>query len=104
MNEVVEHDLMKIASNFIDANKKFKFLEPDFTFEVIDDKYTDYIIKWRNEPSNFKFFADQDKLTKAKQQKFLKNYSSLNRIDFILVGKKNTKTSRNFFTYKCFFK
>ncbi len=38
MNEVVEHDLMKIASNFIDANKKFKFLEPDFTFEVIDDK------------------------------------------------------------------
>ena len=71
-------------------------MEPDFTFEVIDDKYTDYIIKWRNEPSNFKFFADQDKVTKAKQQKFLKNYSSLNRIDFILVEKKTRKPHGTF--------
>ena len=96
VQNTLEYDLMKIASNFIDANKKFKFLEPDFTFEVIDDKYTDYIIKWRNEPSNFKFFADQDKLTKAKQQKFLKNYSSLNRIDFVLVGKKTRKPHGTF--------
>ena len=96
IQNTLEYDLIKIASNFVNASKKFKFLEPDFKFEVIDDKHTEHIIKWRNEPSNFKFLADQDKLTKSKQQKFLKNYSALNRIDFILIDKKTRRPHGTF--------
>ena len=91
-----EYDLIKIASNYLNSNKKLKFLEPDFTFEVINDKFTNNIIKWRNESSNFKFLADQEKLTKTKQKKFLENYSSLNRIDFILIDKKTSKPHGTF--------
>jgi len=91
-----EYDLIKIASNFINANKKFKFLEPDFTFEIINEKHTNEIIRWRNEPSNFKFLAEQDKLTKTKQKFFLENYSSLNRIDFVLVEKSTKKSHGTF--------
>ena len=91
-----EYDLIKIATNFLVNNKKFKFLEPDFTFEILSKKHTKWIIKWRNEASNFKFLADQDRLTKSKQEKFLKNYSSLNRIDFVLVDKKTRKPHGTF--------
>ena len=84
----LEYDLVKIATNFIKNNKKCKFLDPDFAFEIIDSRHTNYIIKWRNEPSNFQFFVDKEKLNKTKQHMFLKNYTSLNRIDFVLVDKK----------------
>jgi RimJ/RimL family protein N-acetyltransferase len=87
----LEYDLVKIATNFIKNNKKCKFLDPNFAFEIIDDRHTNYIIKWRNEPSNFQFFANQEKLNKRKQHIFLKNYMSLNRIDFVLVDKKTRK-------------
>ena len=92
----LEYNLIKIASNFIDTNKKCKFLDPDFAFEIIDDKHTEHIIKWRNDPSNFTFHVDQEKLTKTKQRKFLKNYSSLNRIDFVLVDKNTRKPHGTF--------
>ena len=92
-----EYDLIKIATDYLTKNKKFKFLEPDFTFEVLSKKHTESVIKWRNEASNFKFLADQAKLTKSKQEKFLKNYSSLNRIDFVLIDKK-TKSPHGTFS------
>ena len=91
VQHTLEYDLVKTAVNFIKNNKKCKFLDPDFAFEIIDDRHTNYIIKWRNEPSNFKFFVNQEKLNKTKQHKFLKNYTSLNRIDFVLVDKKIRK-------------
>ena len=85
-----EYNLVKIATNFIDS-RKYEFLDPDLAFEIIDDKHTNHIIKWRSNPSNFSFLAEQEKLTKTKQRKFLKNYTSLNRIDFILVDKQTRK-------------
>ena len=89
-------DLIKNAANFIDANEECEFLDPDFTFEIIDDRHTNHIIKWRNDPSNFSFLVEQEKLTKTKQLKFLKNYTSLNRIDFILVDKQTRKPHGTF--------
>ena len=90
-----EYNLVKIANNFIDS-RKCEFLDPDTAFEIIDDKHTNYIIKWRSDPSNFSFLAEQEKLTKTKQRKFLKNYTSLNRIDFILVDKQTRKPHGTF--------
>ena len=90
-----EYNLVKIATNFIDS-RKCEFLDPDLAFEIIDDKHTNHIIKWRNDPSNFSIFAVQEKLTKTKQRKFLKNYTSLNRIDFILVDKQTRKPHGTF--------
>ena len=91
-----EYNLIKIATNFIDANRKCEFLDPDFAFEIIDDTHTNHIIKWRNDPSNFSFLVGQEKLTKTKQRKFLKNYSSLDRIDFVLVDKQTRKPHGTF--------
>jgi len=51
-------DLIKNAANFIDANEECEFLDPDFAFEIIDDKHTNHIIKWRNDPSNFSFLVE----------------------------------------------
>ena len=90
-----EYNLVKIATNFIDS-RKCEFQDPDLAFEIIDDKHTNHIIKWRNDPSNFSIFAVQEKLTKTKQRKFLKNYTSLNRIDFILVDKQTRKPHGTF--------
>ena len=90
-----EYNLVKIANNFIDS-RKCEFLDPDLAFEIIDDKHTNHIIKWRSDPSNFSFLAEQEKLTKTKQRKFLKNYTSLNRIDFILVDKQTRKPHGTF--------
>ena len=90
-----EYNLVKIANNFIDS-RKCEFLDPDLAFEIIDDKHTSHIIKWRSDSSNFSFLAEQEKLTKTKQRKFLKNYTSLNRIDFILVDKQTRKPHGTF--------
>ena len=90
-----EYNLVKIATNFIDS-RKCEFLDPDLAFEIIDDKHTSHIIKWRSDSSNFSFLAEQEKLTKTKQRKFLKNYTSLNRIDFILVDKQTRKPHGTF--------
>ena len=83
-----KNNLTEIAMNFVNSNRVSKFLDPDYSFELVDKKHTKHIMKWRNDPEIKSQFFEQEKLTEEKQQKFLKNYGSLNRIDFILVDKK----------------
>tara|TARA_B100000378_G_scaffold191075_1_gene155314 strand:- start:631 stop:1197 length:567 start_codon:yes stop_codon:yes gene_type:complete len=91
-----KNNLTEIAMNFVNSNRVSKFLDPDYSFELVDKKHTKHIMKWRNDPEIKSQFFEQEKLTEEKQQKFLKNYGSLNRIDFILVDKKTREPYGSF--------
>ena len=55
-----------------------------FSWEVIDNSHSNFILKWRNNPNNLKFFDNQKVLTLNDQIDFLNNYNKLDRIDLIL--------------------
>ncbi|OGD63338.1 hypothetical protein A2160_02535 [Candidatus Beckwithbacteria bacterium RBG_13_42_9] len=59
-----------------------------YRLELINSSHTPFIIKWRNDSSINRFFFSQEKLTIKKQENFLKNYFSKDRIDFILTYQK----------------
>ena len=58
-----------------------------FKFELINEKHTKFIIKWRNDPEiNINYLANGN-ISEKDQNSFLKNYLFKDRIDFILVRK-----------------
>ena len=91
-----EYNLIEPATRFINTNKASRFLDPDYSFELVDKKHTKHIIKWRNDPEIKSQFIRQEKLTEKRQEEFLKNYRALNRIDFILVDKQTREPLGSF--------
>lgn len=55
-----------------------------FSWKVMDNSHSNFILKWRNNPDNLKFFDNQKVLTLNDQIDFLNNYDKLDRIDLIL--------------------
>ncbi len=58
-----------------------------FCFEPISHQHTPFIIKWRNDPNLNQFFMNSQKLTPKSQRQFLKDYSSKDRLDLVLIHK-----------------
>ena len=56
-----------------------------FRFELISRRHTSSILKWRNDTSINKYFIRSEKLTLEKQNNFLKNYETKDRLDFVLL-------------------
>ena len=96
--------LVEKAKNFINSDKMKEILDSGFSFEIIDKKHTKDVIKWRNDPEILSQFINQEKLTEKKQNKFLKNYQALNRIDFILIDKFTREPCGSFYLTNLFSK
>jgi RimJ/RimL family protein N-acetyltransferase len=62
-----------------------------YYWEVISNKHSNAIVKWRNNPENLKMFYNQELLTVEAQNHFVDNYSKQDRIDFILMHKDVSK-------------
>lgn len=75
--------MFKIKQLFIKKIDKLSL--EGYTWELINSSHTNYIIKWRNEPSNLIYFNNQEKLTSEDQERFIKEYSHLDRIDIVLI-------------------
>ena len=69
-----KNNLTEIAMNFVNSNRVSKFLDPDYAFEIIDEKHTKHILEWRNKPNIMTWMILQDEFTKTLQNEFLKNY------------------------------
>lgn len=55
-----------------------------YYWELIGEKHSPWIIKWRNDPCINSYFIRSDKIHEKSQDDFLKRYPTLNRIDFVL--------------------
>ena len=97
-----KNSLIEKARNFIKSDKINCILDLVFSFEIIDKKHTKYVIKWRNDPEILSHFFNQEKLTEKKQDKFLKDYEMLKRIDFILVDKLTREPCGSFYLTNLF--
>ncbi len=83
------------AENFLE-NESNHFLDENFKFELINEKHSDDIIKWRNNSSISSLMFNKKKLDKTTQNQFLNNYKNLDRIDFILIHSPNNKAIGSF--------
>lgn len=75
--------MQKTKRLFINNIDKLKL--EGYTWEIISSKHTEYIINWRNDPDNLIFFDNQNPITTSDQEAFLKNYSDIDRVDFVLL-------------------
>ena len=57
-----------------------------FRFELINESHTDWIIKWRNDPSINQYFYDRSEYTREGQRRFLEDYEKGDRLDLVLVS------------------
>lgn len=55
-----------------------------FLFELIQEKHTPYILKWRNNPRYQDYFISFQNITEEGQKAFLKEYHRKDRLDFVL--------------------
>lgn len=75
--------MFKIKQQFIEKIDKLSL--KGYTWELINSSHTNYIIKWRNDPNNLIYFNSQEQLTSEDQEKFIKEYNHLDRIDIMLL-------------------
>ena len=75
---------MEIKRRFIENLDQLACL-PGYHWELIAAKHSDFILAWRNDPENLRFFEGQDSLTIEKQADFLNRYDELDRVDLVLV-------------------
>ena len=69
---------MRMVSLMIQAPK-------DYYFELLGQKHTGAILKWRNDPEVKTLFKEQTKLTARAQSAFLDAYPQKDRLDFVLM-------------------
>lgn len=62
-----------------------------YRFELIDERHTSFVIKWRNDPRLNRHFMSQEILTEEKQRLFLEHYRDKDRLDFVLVDHSRNK-------------
>lgn len=55
-----------------------------FQWELINDRHTEAVVRWRNDLDNLRFFEEQKTLTKEDQKNFLERYDELDRVDLVL--------------------
>src|SRR5690606_31861533 len=75
---------MNIKNRFIENLDKLACI-PGYKWELLADKHTSYILKWRNDPRNLVLFEDISTLTIEKQIAFINQYDELDRVDLVLV-------------------
>lgn len=80
---------MNIKDRFIGNLNKLECF-PGYSWELIADKHSSYIIKWRNDPKNSALFENISTLTIEKQKEFLNRYDELDRVDLVLVKNNST--------------
>jgi hypothetical protein len=76
--------MMNIKNRFIENLDKLECIS-GYKWELIADKHTSYILKWRNDPDNAALFEDISTLTIEKQVAFINHYDELDRVDLVLV-------------------
>ncbi|TCK84916.1 N-acetyltransferase [Albibacterium bauzanense] len=75
---------MTIKNRFIANLDKLECIA-GYKWELIADKHSSYILKWRNDPNNAVLFEDISTLTIEKQKAFLNRYDEHDRVDLVLV-------------------
>ena len=75
---------MTIKNRFIENLDKLECIS-GYKWELIADKHSSYILKWRNDPKNTALFEDISTLTIEKQMVFINQYDELDRVDLVLV-------------------
>lgn len=77
-------DLILKANQFV-KNDSNNLIDNEYKFELINEKHSSSIIKWRNDLSNHPLMTTQTKLNNQTQKEFLDKYNNLDRLDFILI-------------------
>lgn len=80
-----EMNPVEAARNFLEKKSERLFLGNDFHFELVAEKHSEAIVKWRSDPKNLELFISTRPLTIDDQTAFLKSYAGRDRVDFILV-------------------
>ncbi|MGG5617849.1 GNAT family N-acetyltransferase [Myroides odoratimimus] len=74
----------EIKDRFFNYLELFPFLGQDFSVEKLNFKHTPFIVEWRNNPCNLKLFENSISITNETQDNFIRNYSTLNRVDIVV--------------------
>ena len=79
------------AAQYLEAGDFRKTLPERFRFELVSERHSEAIIRWRNDPENRDAFFAARRLTMEDQARFLEDYGSRDRVDFVLIDEEKRK-------------